>query len=144
MDALQERVAALNALALRRPRPDRLAQVRDGLEDKFEGVQSAAIKVLGAWGDTESCKLLRTFLVKEFDRRRGWSVRGVAIKALVSHISEGDVDWVFDLYFGPTGITTKHELCRLCSPFHQKLRANDWSRHSVTPIPPTDKRRSRP
>lgn len=35
MDALQERVATLNALAQQRPRPDRLGEVRDALEDKF-------------------------------------------------------------------------------------------------------------
>lgn len=113
MDALQERVTALNELALRRARPDRLVQVRNALEDKFEGVQAAAVKVLGVWGDAESCKLLRAFLVKAFERPYGWSIRGVAIRALVPHINKGDVDWVLDLYFGLTGVVTKHEVLPL-------------------------------
>ncbi len=113
MDALQERVAALNALAQRRPRPDRLGEVRDALEDKFEGVQGAAVKVLGAWGGADSCKLLRSFLTKAFDRPRGWSIRGVAIKALTPHIDNGDVDWVLDLYFRLAEIVTKHEVLPL-------------------------------
>lgn len=113
MDALQERVAALNALAQRRPRPDRLGVVRDALQDKFEGVQSAALKVLGAWGDAESLKLLRSFLTKAFERPHGWAIRGVAIDALVPHIDKGDVDWVLDLYFGQPHIVTKHEVVPL-------------------------------
>jgi HEAT repeat protein len=113
MDALQERVTALNALALRRPRADDRVQVRHALDDKFEGVQSAALKVLGAWGDAESCELLRTFLVKAFERPYGWSIRGVAIQALVPHINKGDVEWVLGLYFGLPGIVTKHEVLPL-------------------------------
>jgi HEAT repeat protein len=113
MDALQERVAALKALALRRPRADRLREVRDALENKFEGVQGAAVKVLGAWGDDDSCKLLRAFLERAFDRRYGWSIRGVAIKALVPHVGKGDVDWVLALYFGLPDVVTKHEVLPL-------------------------------
>jgi HEAT repeat protein len=113
MDALQKQVTMLNKLALRRPRRDRLEQVREALEDKFEGVQSAALKVLGAWGDAESCKLLRAFLVMAFERPHGWSIRGVAINALVGHISKADVNWVLDLYFGLTGAVTKHEVLPL-------------------------------
>lgn len=113
MDVLQKRVTALNALAQRRPRPDRLGEVRDALEDKFEGVQTAAVKVLGAWGDADSCKLLRAFITKAFDRPHGWSVRGVAIKALAPHIDKGDVDWVLDIYFGLTEVVTKHEVLPL-------------------------------
>jgi HEAT repeat protein len=113
MDDPQERVAALNALAQRRPRPDRLGEVRDALEDKFEGVQGAAVKVLGAWGDADSRKLLRAFLTKAFDRPHGWSIRGVAIKALIPRIDNGDVDWVLDLYFGQAEIVTKHQVLPL-------------------------------
>jgi HEAT repeat protein len=113
MDALQERVAALNALAQRSPRPDRLDEVRDALKDKFEGVQGAAVKVLGAWGDADSRKLLRSFLTKAFERPHGWAIRGVAIKALIPRIDESDVDWVLDLYFGLAEVLTKHEVLPL-------------------------------
>jgi HEAT repeat protein len=113
MDAIQERVAKLNALAQQRPRPDRLGEVRDALEDKFEGVQGAAVKVLGAWGDADSLKLLREFLTKAFDRPLGWSIRGAAIKALAPHIDKGDADWVLDIYFGLAEVVTKHEVLPL-------------------------------
>lgn len=106
-------MAALTALAQQRPRPDRLGEVRAALEDKFEGVQGAAVKVLGAWGDADSCKVLRAFLIKAFDRPHGWSIRGVAIKALIQHIDNGDADWVLDLYFGQPEIVAKHEVLPL-------------------------------
>jgi HEAT repeat protein len=76
-------------------------------------VQGAAVKVLGAWGDADSCKVLRAFLIKAFDKPHGWSIRGVAIKALTPHIHKGDVDWVLDLYFGQTEIVTKREVLPL-------------------------------
>jgi|CXWL01.1.fsa_nt_gi HEAT repeat protein len=113
MNTLKDRVSALNALAMQRPTPDNFGQVRDALEDKWEGVQSAGLKVLGAWGDGDSCKLLQAFLVGAFERPYGWSIRGVAVAALRPHISKHDVDWVLDLYFGLTGFVRKHEVRHL-------------------------------
>jgi HEAT repeat protein len=113
MDALQQRVAALNALAQRHPRPDRLGEVRAALEDKFEGVQGAALNVLGAWGDADSCETLRAFLIRAFDKPHSWSIRGVAIKALTPHLDKSDAPWVLDLYFGQAEIATKHEVLPL-------------------------------
>jgi HEAT repeat protein len=113
MDALQQRAADLNELAVLRPNPERRALVRAALDDKFEGIQSAALKVLGAWGDTESCALLRDFLVTAFDRPYGWSIRGVAIKALVPHIRGDDKRWLLDFYFDVESRLAKHEVLPL-------------------------------
>lgn len=66
---------------------------------KWEGVQAAAIKALGAWGDRKSFETIKAFLLPLFERERGWSVRGVAIQTLGPLITAEDADWVLDLYF---------------------------------------------
>jgi HEAT repeat protein len=69
-----------------------------------------ALQVLGAWGDGESLGRLRTFIEAAFDRQYGWSIRGVAIRALFPHVRSKDVTWVLDLYFNLPDVLSKHEL----------------------------------
>jgi HEAT repeat protein len=113
MDDLQQRMSQFSKMAKRAPGPKQFRMVREALEDKLEGVQSAALKALGAWGDEESCKLLRMFLIKSFDKPLGWSVRGVAVKALRPNVGKKDVGWLLDLYFDLPCALTKHELLQL-------------------------------
>lgn len=109
-DLLQERVAALKVLSLRRPRPDRLREVRDALNDKFEGVQGAALKVLGTWGDAPSLAVLKTFFAKAFETPQARAIRSAAIKALLPHVGGGDADFLLDLYSRLEGVSAKHEV----------------------------------
>lgn len=113
MDELQRKATALRALASVPATPERRAVVVAALRDKFEGIQSVALDVLGAWGDGESATMLREFLQGAFSREAGWAIRGVAARNLIPLVTASDADWVLDLYFTRPDVLTKHELVRL-------------------------------
>lgn len=83
--------------------------VHSGLNSKWEGLQSVALQVLGQWGDDESRALLRDFIERIDDRRHGWAIRGVAVKALSSCVTAADSDWALDRLFSLKGVRAKHE-----------------------------------
>jgi HEAT repeat protein len=109
-DYLQEQVSSLLLLASRKPTPKRLALVAAALDNKFEGIQSAGLQVLGVWGDTQSRSILRQFLQQSFARPNGWAIRTAAIKALAPHLRSEDASWVLSLYFGSPDILSTHEV----------------------------------
>lgn len=113
MDELQRRVAELRALGDQPSTAEHRHLVIQALHDKFEGVQSVALRVLGRWGDEESIAAIRSFLEGAFDRKSGWGIRRVACEALLPHVREEDADWVLDLYFELAHWVTKHEVVRL-------------------------------
>ena len=113
MDELQQRVARIRALGGQSPTAERRAEIAQALEDKFEGVQSVALRVLGHWGDSESVDMLRSFLLAAFERKHGWAIRGVAVQELIPLVRGEDAGWVLDLYFGLPDALRKHELVRL-------------------------------
>lgn len=80
------------------------------LDHKWEGVQTVAAHVLGAWGGTESVAALRGWLARLLERPYGWAVRGVAAQALAMCVTEEDIAWVLDLYFELPTPMLQHEL----------------------------------
>lgn len=113
MNQIQHQVSALRSLAARKPTAEGFAEVVAGLNNKFEGVQSAALQVLGEWGGAESINVLREFLGQAFLRKYGWSIRGVAVNALARHLRPEDADWVLNLYFELPNVLSKHEVLPL-------------------------------
>jgi hypothetical protein len=113
MDALQERVASLRALADLPPTPERRAEVLHAVASKFEGVQSVALDVLGRWADAESARAIAQFLRDALGREAGWAIRGVAVRNLAPLLTRADAEWVLDIYFSQPDILVKHELVRL-------------------------------
>ncbi len=110
MSDLRQVTARLRQIGATRPTPEARAEVAAALSSKWEGVQAVAANILGAWGDRESVEYLRQFLVRCFDREYGWAIRGVVVRALRPIVSETDVGWLLDLYFGLKGQLSKHEL----------------------------------
>lgn len=90
------------------PSPHRRALVREALQSKWEGVQSVAIQTLGAWGDSDSRALLRETIERLDEREHGWSIGGVAVRALAECISDDDADWALDRLFALDGVLAKH------------------------------------
>lgn len=113
MDELQAEAATLEGLGKLKPSAERVARVKTALSSKWEGTQALAIGVLAQWGGRESVELIKTFLTDAFARKFGWSVRGVAIRALAELVGPEDVDWVLNLYFEQPQFLEKHELLRL-------------------------------
>lgn len=110
MDDLQDQAEKLRGLGDCKPNSERMSIVREALSSKWEGVQSIALRVLGQWGGEEAIQMIRRFLEDAFAREHGWSIRGVAIDALVELVGPDDVDWVLELYFSRPGVLAKHEL----------------------------------
>jgi HEAT repeat protein len=100
----------LRELGAKRPTPEARTEVVAALSSKWEGVQAVAAEVLAGWGDRDCVEHLRGFLSRSFAREHGWAIRGVLVKALRRVVTEEDVDWVLDLYFGLEGWLPKHEL----------------------------------
>ncbi len=118
MDLLQSQSKHILSLGAQRPTPAVRAEVMVAIQSKWEGVQASALKVLGRWGDRESTTALRAFLSKSFDRQRGWAIRKVAVRSLVSLLTPEDTTWVLDLYFGLPDKLEQHEILRLVIALH--------------------------
>ncbi|MEM7431652.1 MAG: hypothetical protein AAF351_06895 [Pseudomonadota bacterium] len=84
--------------------------VENALQSKWEGIQSAGLRVLGAWNDAEAKARIRKFLNECFAREYGWSIRGVAVEELSHCVNADDSDWILDLYFSQLTRLEKHEL----------------------------------
>jgi hypothetical protein len=85
------------------------ALVEEALGSKWEGVQSVALQVLGTWGDAQSRALLRSAIEQLDARQYGWSIRGVAVRALSACVTSDDADWALDRLFALEGELAKHE-----------------------------------
>ena len=83
--------------------------VETALASKWEGIQSAALRVLGSWGDSYSIEKLRAFLEDADKLEFGWSIRGVAVTELSRCVGAGDADWVLDRFFSLNGVLAKHK-----------------------------------
>jgi len=103
----------LRAMQVRSENASRRAEVFEALRNKHEGIQSLALQVLGIWGGPASTKSLREFLMAAYERKAGWSIRGVAVNALSPWIAATDATWLLDLYFKLQGVVAKHELLPL-------------------------------
>ena len=90
--------------------PEARKEVMESLESKWEGIQAVAAKVLAIWGGRESVDALRAWLIQCHQRKYGWAVRRVAVKALSQCVDESDVDWILEMYFSVSGVHAKHEL----------------------------------
>lgn len=110
MDDVKQQVAYLKEMAALKRTSEREKEVAAALASKWEGVQSAALQVLGTWGGGPSKDALKGFLVAAFQREAGWSIRGVAIKAVGPLLDRDDVDWVLKLFFSLPSVVTKHEV----------------------------------
>jgi HEAT repeat protein len=95
------------------PTPELRKEVEGYLFNKWEGLQSVAAQVLGAWGGPESARALQGLLLRTYEREAAWSIRGVAVWALAESVDERDVEWVLDLFFSIKGVVPKHELVPL-------------------------------
>jgi hypothetical protein len=113
MDDLRRQSADITRLANLAPSPRRRAVVAAALDSKWEGIQSAGLKVLGAWGGRGSIGRLKSFLQDAFQREAGWSIRGVAIRNLAPLLDGSDAEWVLQLYFSLPTLTAKHEILPL-------------------------------
>jgi len=78
------------------------------VKSKWEGVQSVALQTLGGWGDPQSRAVLRSAIEQLDGRPYGWSIRGVAVRALSACITEDDAGWALDRLFTLEGILAKH------------------------------------
>jgi HEAT repeat protein len=107
---LRKTCERLKQLGRRKPTIEARREVEEALRSKWEGMQSAALHALGDWGDRRSVDLLREWLQEAFQRKYGWGIRGVAVKALARCVREEDVPWVLETYFGLRGVLRKHEL----------------------------------
>jgi HEAT repeat protein len=108
-DIIAELTRQVRACAGAPRSPECRALVREALQSKWEGVQSVAIQTLGAWGDPDSRSLLRETIERLDEREHGWSIRGVAVRALAACISEDDADWALDRLFALDGVLAKHD-----------------------------------
>jgi HEAT repeat protein len=95
------------------PTPERRAEVLEALANKFEGIQSVALDVLGRWGDAKSADAIARFLRDALGRKSGWAIRGVAVRNLAPLLTPVHAEWVLDAYFGQPDALVKHELVRL-------------------------------
>lgn len=80
------------------------------LSSKWEGVQAVAVDVLAGWGGHDCVEQLRPFLIRCLDRKKGLAIRGVVVRALRRVVTQADVGWILDLYFGLPDRVLKHEL----------------------------------
>src|SRR5215813_10688081 len=96
---LRRQSADIMRLAKSAPSPSGLDAVTAALDSKWEGIQAAGLKVLGAWGGRRSIKLLKGFLQEAVQREAAWSIRGVAIRNLAPLLDSRDAKWVLQLYF---------------------------------------------
>lgn len=110
MDELQAEADRVKSVIGRRATPQRRDLLNKALSSKWEGTQASAIKALAAWGDRESVETIRDFLTTAFDRKYGWAVRGVAIRALVPIIGPEDAGWIGNLYRSGSSGLKRHEL----------------------------------
>ena len=113
MDELQAEAERIRSVIGRRPTPERRAILKQALSSKWEGTQAHAIKALAAWGDRESVDTIRDFLISAFDRKLGWAVRGVAIRALAPIVGPEDARWIGDLCRSRSSGLERHELRHL-------------------------------
>ena len=113
MNLLDEHSRRLRDLERSKPSERSWVYVLEMLENKHEGLQAGAIKVLGAWGGVRATETIRAFLGQLFSRSRSRSLRGVAAKALGGLVGVRDVDWVLDLYFSRPSASEQHELFQL-------------------------------
>ena len=74
---LASETAKLNALIGAKRTPTSVATVEAALASKWEGLQSAALRVLGSWGDPESIGTVRSFLETAAVREFEWLPFGV-------------------------------------------------------------------
>lgn len=118
-DDIRDQSERLRAMLVQSENATRRAQVLKALSSSHEGIQSCALQVLGVWGSAAAVKALREFLIAAYDRRHGWSIRGVAVKALRPWIEAGDAKWVLGIYFKVRGLATKHELVPLVEKLPQ-------------------------
>jgi HEAT repeat protein len=107
---LKQTTDRLKEFGSRSATPEAREEIMAALESKWEGVQAVAAKVLAIWGGRESVAALRAWLIQCQQRKYGWAVRGVAVKALSECVDECDVDWILDMYFSVSGVAAKHEL----------------------------------
>lgn len=91
------------------PRSERCrGLVEEALTSKWEGVQSVALQVLGGWGDAQSRALLRSAIEQLDGREAGFSIRGVAVRAVAACITGDDAGWALDRLFALDGGLAKH------------------------------------
>ncbi len=110
---LQQESAKLLALVGSKRNAAATETVETALASKWEGVQSAALRVLGSWGDSCSIEKLRDFLDRADKLEFGWSIRGVAVEELSRCVRAADAEWVLDRYFSLDGVLAKHEFLRV-------------------------------
>ena len=97
MDELQRIKAHLRDLARNKPTAKRRAEVEALLQNKWQGVQVSAARVLAAWGGPESVSALRRWFAE------GGSNSHEAVEALGRCVGDDDVEWALDLYFENQG-----------------------------------------
>jgi hypothetical protein len=110
MDTLQAEADKIRSVIGRRATQERRDLVNQALSSKWEGTQAQAIKALAAWGDRDSIEAIRGYLVTAYDRKYGWAVRGVAIRALASVIGPEDAGWIGELCRSRASGLERHEL----------------------------------
>lgn len=89
--------------------PQSVSIVESALASKWEGLQSAALQVLGEWGDDWSRVVPCSIIEGLDDRPFGWSIRGVAIRSLAECITSDEASWALDRFFALEGALAKHE-----------------------------------
>jgi hypothetical protein len=110
---MQELVRALKEDGRGGPTPEARERARAALDSKYEGVQSVAAQVLGAWGDRESVAMLRRWYQGMFEAgRRRMTLMGVGSRCLAQCIDATDAGWILDLYFSQSA-QLQHEVLHL-------------------------------
>ena len=110
MDQLQAEADQVRSIIGRGVTPKRRELLNQALSSKWEGTQAHVIKALAAWGDRDSIGAIRDFLISAFDRKYGWTVRGVAIRALAPIIGPEDAGWIRELCRSRSSGLERHEL----------------------------------
>lgn len=113
MDELQAEADQVRSVLGRSATPERRKLLNRALSSKWEGTQAHAIKALAAWGDRDSIDTIRDFLISAFDRKHGWALRGVAIRALAPIIGPEDASWIGELCRSRSSGLERHELRHL-------------------------------
>jgi HEAT repeat protein len=132
-DDIRDQSERLRAMLVQSENATRRTQVLNALSSSHEGIQSCALQVLGVWGSPAAVKALREFLIAAYDRKHGWSIRGVAVKSLRPWIETGDAKWILDLYFRVRGLATKHELVPLVEKLPQDAARATLVKHLRDP-----------
>jgi len=65
-------------------------------------------KILGNWGSRKCVEALKIALLKSYQRRDNYQVRGVIVKSLSKCVNLEDCEWLLDHYFNITGVLNKH------------------------------------